>query len=217
MRITSLHLSTSPVMRIIILIAIISCLLLNSCGTKNDTALLVSQIKCTGLENPSGTGPVPDFSWILTGSRRGQSQTAYQIVIRSDSDFVKSNPDIIWNSGKILSEESSWIRYNESVLESSKEYFWRVRVWDDDGKPSQWSKTGKFVTGLFEKKDWNKARWIGYEELPDSLLLVPGVHGNGDNLGNVAKKRTTVPYFRKEFQVKKKIIRAYLFISGLGQ
>jgi hypothetical protein len=204
-------------MRIIISIAIMSYVLLNSSGKKNDTDLLVSQIKCAGLENPAGTGPVPDFSWILTSSHRGQTQTAYQIVVGSDSDFAKSNPGTFWDSGKILSVESSWIQYNGSLLASSKEYFWRVRVWDDDGKPSNWSKTGKFVTGLFEKKDWNKARWIGYEEIPDSLLLVPGVHGNGDNLGNVAKKRTIVPYFRKEFQVKKKIVKAYVFVSGLGQ
>ena len=204
-------------MRIIISIAIMSYVLLNSSGKKNDTDLLVSQIKCAGLENPAGIGPVPDFSWILTSSHRGQTQTAYQIVVGSDSDFAKSNPGTLWDSGKILSVESSWIQYNGSLLASSKEYFWRVRVWDDDGKPSNWSKTGKFVTGLFAKKDWNKARWIGYEEIPDSLLLVPGVHGNGDNLGNVAKKRTIVPYFRKEFQVKKKIVKAYVFVSGLGQ
>ena len=204
-------------MRIIISIAIMSYVLLNSSGKKNDTDLLVSQIKCAGLENPAGIGPVPDFSWILTSSHRGQTQTAYQIVVGSDSDFAKSNPGTFWDSGKILSVESSWIQYNGSLLAGSKEYFWRVRVWDDDGKPSNWSKTGKFVTGLFAKKDWNKARWIGYEEIPDSLLLVPGVHGNGDNLGNVAKKRTIVPYFRKEFQVKKKIVKAYVFVSGLGQ
>jgi len=139
-------------MRIIISIAIMSYVLLNSSGKKNDTDLLVSQIKCAGLENPAGIGPVPDFSWILTSSHRGQTQTAYQIVVGSDSDFAKSNPGTFWDSGKILSVESSWIQYNGSLLASSKEYFWRVRVWDDDGKPSNWSKTGKFVTGLFAKK-----------------------------------------------------------------
>jgi hypothetical protein len=90
-------------------------------------------------------------------------------------------------------------------------------VWDEDDKSCQWSKTGKFVTGLLSKQDWDKARWIGYEEIPDSLLLVPGVHGNGDNLGNIAKKRTTVPCFRKDFSIDKRIARAFVFVSGLGQ
>jgi hypothetical protein len=123
----------------------------------------------------------------------------------------------MWDSGKTLSEESAWIPYKGSQLQSGKEYFWRIRVWDEDDKPSQWSKTGKFVTGLFTQKDWYNARWIGYEEIPDSLLLVPGVHGSGDNLGNVAKKRTTVPYFRKDFSIDKRINKAFVFVSGLGQ
>lgn len=204
-------------MRIFISIVISSCLFFNGCSKNHETALLVSQIKCIGLENPAGTGPVPDFSWILKSSQRGQIQTAYQIIVGSDSEMVKNTHGTIWNSGKVLSEESSWIKYQAADLACEKEYFWRVRVWDEDDKPSNWSKSGKFVTGLFERKDWNNAKWIGYEEIPDSLLLVPGVHGNGDNLGNVAKKRTIIPYFRKEFQVEKKITRAYAFVSGLGQ
>jgi hypothetical protein len=182
-----------------------------------DTSLSISQLKCSGLENPIGTGMVPDFSWIFTDNKRGQIQTAYQIVVGSDSETVKNLAGTIWDSGKILSEESAWIRYEGSRLECGKEYFWRVRAWNKDDKLSKWSKTGKFVTGLFTQKDWDNARWIGFEEIPDSLLLVPGVHGSGDNLGNIAKKRTTVPYFRKDFSIDKRISRAFVFISGLGQ
>jgi hypothetical protein len=182
-----------------------------------DTSLSISQLKCSGLENPVGTGMVPDFSWIFTDNKRGQIQTAYQIVVGSDSETVKNLAGTIWDSGKILSEESAWIRYEGSRLECGKEYFWRVRAWNKDDKLSKWSKTGKFVTGLFTQKDWYNARWIGFEEIPDSLLLVPGVHGSGDNLGNIAKKRTTVPYFRKDFSIDKRISRAFVFISGLGQ
>src|SRR5450759_2625471 len=175
-------------MRISVSIAIITCLLLNNCSKKTEPGLLISQTKCTGLEHPVGTGMVPDFSWILKANHRGQIQTAYQIIVGSDSEIIRNHHGTIWDSGKILSEESAWIPYQGSSLESGKEYFWRIRVWDEDDKPSSWSKTGKFVTGLFTKKDWSNASWIGYEEIPDSLLLVPGIHGNGDNLGEVAKK-----------------------------
>ena len=57
-------------MRMFISVAISFWLFLNSCTNNHDTGLLVSQIKCIGLENPAGTGPVPDFSWILTASHR---------------------------------------------------------------------------------------------------------------------------------------------------
>ena len=181
------------------------------------TGLSISQLRCNGLENPAGIDLIPNFSWILKGSHRGQSQTAYQIIVSSDSEMINNHKGIMWNSGKILSGESAWIPYKGFQLQSDKEYFLRIRVWDEDDKSCQWSKTGKFVTGLLSKQDWDKARWIGYEEIPDSLLLVPGVHGNGDNLGNIAKKRTTVPCFRKDFSIDKRIARAFVFVSGLGQ
>ena len=53
------------------------------------------------------------------------------------------------------------------------------------------------LTGLFEKSDWSGARWIGYEDIPDSLLLVPGVHGSGDNLGNVAQEENNCSLLQK--------------------
>lgn len=204
-------------MRISVTIGIISCLLLNNCNKKTDPVLVISQIKCSGSENPVGIGLTPDFSWILTAAHRGQIQTAYQVIVGSDSEIIKNNPGTTWDSGKILSLQSVWIIYQGSMLISGKEYFWRVRVWDEDDKPSHWSKTGRFVTGLFSEEDWRNSKWIGFEDLSDSLLLVPGVHGNGDNLGEVAKKRTTVPYFRKDFSIDKKITKAYIYVSGLGQ
>ena len=200
-----------------ILVAFIACIFLSLTVSKQSTSLSISQLRCRGLVNPAGIGLNPDFSWILKISHRGQSQIAFQIIVGTDSDLIK-NPSVrIWDSGKNHSTESSWIPYSGTSLTGGKEYFWQVRVWDENDMPSQWSKTGKFVTGLFSKQEWDKARWIGYEEIPDSLLLVPGVHGNGDNLGNIAKKRTTVPYFRKDFSIDKRISRAFVFVSGLGQ
>jgi len=207
----------NPTMRVSISIAIISCLLLNNCTKKAEPGLLISQIKCSGSENPVGIGLTPDFSWILTAGHRGQIQTAYQVIVGSESEINKNDPGTIWDSGKILSLQSVWIAYQGPSLISGKEYFWRIRAWDEDDKPSPWSKTGRFVTGLFSEEDWRDSKWIGYEDINDSLLLIPGVHGNGDNLGDVAKKRTTVPYFRKDFSIEKKITKAYVFVSGLGQ
>ena len=204
-------------MRTPISIAIISFLLLNSCSKNIDSTLSVSQIKCDGFENPVGTKNIPDFSWILKSDKRGQIQTAYQIIVSSDRGIIKKKTGDIWDTGKIQSGQSAWISYQGPQLQPGKQYFWKVRVWNGTDKPSPWSTTGKFVTGLFDKNDWNGAKWIGYEEIPDSLLLVPGVHGAGNNLGDVAKKRSTVPYFRKEFSLEKKITQAFVFVSGLGQ
>jgi alpha-L-rhamnosidase len=62
--------------------------------------------------------------------------------------------------------------------------------------------------GLNSPEDWDKAQWISYENLPDSMRVVPGVHGDGNELGNKAIKRSIVPIFRKEFVAAKKIKNA---------
>jgi hypothetical protein len=204
-------------MRTLAALIVFSSLMLSACNDKIAPGLSASKLKCSGLENPEGVGMTPTFSWDLTSDKRGQKQTAWQIIIGSDKSVTDKFIGDIWDSGKQTSEKSDWISFHGHPLLPGEKYFWRVRVWDKNGEPSLWSETGEFITGLFKKEDWGSAKWIGYEEIPDSLLLVPGVHGNGDNLGEKAKKRVTVPYFRKVFSVSKKITSAYLFISGLGQ
>jgi hypothetical protein len=69
---------------------------------------------------------------------------------------------------------------------------------------------------MFDENDWTGAEWIGFEEIPDSLLLVPGIHKGLEIPANKAEKRTVIPYFRKEFALNKKIREAFIFVSGLG-
>jgi alpha-L-rhamnosidase len=192
-------------------------LIVTSCKEGNVGSFYVSEIKCNGMENPEGTGQVPVFSWIISSPLRGQEQKSWQLIVSSGPEEIKHDKGDIWDSGKAISAASAWIPYSGPKLESGKRYYWKVRAWDKNDKPSPWSQPGEFLTGLFDRSDWKGAKWIGYEEIPDSLLLVPGVHGSGDNLGNIANKRTTIPLFRKEFSIGKKISRACVFVSGLGQ
>jgi hypothetical protein len=67
-----------------------------------------------------------------------------------------------------------------------------------------------------ESNAWANARWIAYEQLDDSMRVVPGVHGSGNELGDKAVKRSVVPMFRKEFSVSENIEKASINISGLG-
>ena len=203
-------------MRTSSLFTILIIFILAACGENTDTSLRIIQEKCNGIENPAGTGRIPDFSWILDSEERGQKQTAYQIIVASEKESaVKLNGDL-WDSGKIISGQNAWISYEGKELQPATEYYWRIRVWDRNDVPSEWSPARLFITGLFDKDDWSGAKWIGYEEIPDSLLLVPGVHGNGDDLGNVALKRTVIPYFRKDLTLDKKVKKAIVFVTGLG-
>jgi uncharacterized protein YjgD (DUF1641 family) len=172
---------------------------------------------CNNLENPLGTGSRPVFGWIDVSPGRNQVQAAYQIILDSDRKNLESKNGSLWNTGKILSAESSWVPYSGADLKPGTKYFWKVRVWGNDDKSSTWSKTGFFITGLFESKDWSGAKWIGFEEIPDSMLLFPGIHNGIKIESDIAKKRSVIPYFRKEISLDKKIREAFVFISGLGQ
>ena len=63
---------------------------------------------------------------------------------------------------------------------------------------------------------WTNAQWIAFEKLQDSMLIVPGVHGSGDQLGNKGIKRSIVPMFRKDFSITDSIESALINICGLG-
>jgi alpha-L-rhamnosidase len=184
------------------------------CG--NIYGIEITELKCNYKNNPSGVNRNPRFSWILHSVERNQFQSAYHILLSDDSLLLKENTGNIWDTKKVISEQSINILCNSNALAPAKEYFWKVKVWDKDGKESSWSSPSQFVTGLFDRKDWSGAQWIGHEEIPDSLILVPGVHPWGNDVKNLALRRAIVPLFRKEFDTNKEIKSAYLFISGLG-
>jgi alpha-L-rhamnosidase len=159
----------------------------------------------------------PTFSWRLASPERNQGQAAYRIQVARSAEGLESGSAIAWDSGKLTWDGGPYVRYLGKELESGAAYYWRVRAWDGAGRRTSWSAASTFVTGLVRPDDWSGARWIGYEELPDSLKLVPGVHGAGDNLGDVAVRRPIVPLLRREFVARGDIARALIFVSGLGQ
>jgi hypothetical protein len=74
-----------------------------------------------------------------------------------------------------------------------------------------------FNQGAAAQSDiWSGAQWIAYEELPENMRIVPGVHGSGDHLAKKGKKRSIVPMFRRDFTLEDSIESAIIHISGLG-
>ena len=101
-------------------------------------------------------------------------------------------------------------------LNPGTHYYWKVKTWNHQAEDSAWSSPNHFITALFTANDWNDAQWIGFEEIDDTDLLVPGVQLWGKNVRTLALRRPVVPLFRKEFPIDKPIQSATLFISGLG-
>jgi alpha-L-rhamnosidase len=150
----------------------------------------VTNLLCENLSNPVGLDiRQPSFSWQLASNKRNVMQKAYEIN-------VFSRKKLIWKSGKIVSDQSVQIPFSGSELQSGNSYQWRVRVWENDNKPSAWSSSAHFQMALLNKSDW-KAKWITPAFTEDSI------------------NRPAI-LFRKEFSAPKKILSATAYITSHG-
>ncbi|MDY2658268.1 MAG: family 78 glycoside hydrolase catalytic domain [[Ruminococcus] gnavus] len=104
--------------------------------------------------------------------------------------YVTKDGKCVWNSGTVLSDQMVQIPYAGIILESDTRYEWKVMVEGEDGIVSESAKTW-FETGLFYEKDW-KGIYIG--EVEDHTYHI----------------------YRNTFEVKKQVVRARMYVSGLG-
>jgi alpha-L-rhamnosidase len=160
------------------------------------SAACFAQIKVEHLLTEDLADPVsidaliPRFSWQLAGGdRRGVMQTAYEMEVSSGKHSA-------WKTGKVMSDQSVYVDYKGEPLISGKKYDWRVRVWDNTGKASEWSAPASFQMGLLTPADW-KAQWITPGFVEDSV-------------------NRPSPIFRKEFALTKKIQSATAYITAHG-
>ncbi len=201
--------------------SLINILFLGMLGVMSACEQRVMQVidmQCENLTNPMGIeSSSPRLSWIMKSQARNQMQSAYHILVSSNIENLEKNSGDMWDSKKVESNQSILVNYNGSVLKPATKYFWKVKIWNQDGVESDWSKPNTWEMGLLTQNDWQGARWIGYRELPDSMRLIPGLPNNDRRLGNRVKERSVIPCFRKEFKLDKKLSEATLYISGLGQ
>ena len=120
-----------------------------------------TRLRCESRDNPIGLGVVePGLSWVLKSNQRDQRQTAYQIMAATSEASLKRGDGDLWDSGKVTSDGTIQIAYSGKPLVSAQQVFWKVRVWDGDGKASDWSAPARFEIGLLSAADWSGAKWI---------------------------------------------------------
>jgi len=164
-----------------------------------------SDLRCEYFKNPLGIDTLrPELSWVLqpgSPKERGQGQTAWQIVVAGSEKMLEPGRADFWDSGKILSDRSIHVPYSGRLLNSGLECFWKVRVWDQEGRVSAWSKPALWTMGLLNSSDW-RAKWIGLDE--SATKPAPEEHPLPARL------------LRREFALPKKVRRATAYVSGLG-
>ena len=112
----------------------------------------------------------------------GVKQTAYQIVTEK------------WDSGRV---ESDSMRAEYPLPLGSRERVnWKIRLWDENGMPGEWSEAF-FEMGLLNPSDW-QAYWIAGKYAVNKRMRYP------------------VDCFRRTFAVKKAVSSARLYITACG-
>ena len=181
----------------------ILCLTANSNFPVLKLPMQVQHLRCEYQSEPVGIDTEkPRLSWRLISPTRGTHQKAYQILVASTSDLLNSNRGDLWDSGKVESDASIQIEYHGKALASHRQYFWKVRSWDEHGVASSWSQNAVWTTGLLRQEDW-KAQWI-QRHIKETFVAVDPFDDDPN------------PIFRKQFSVTKPIKRALLFGAGLG-
>ena len=144
----------------------------------------------------------PRFSWRIETRLRGLRQVAWQVEVASSEEDLLAGKADMWNSGQVVSDTSIQIEYRGRPLESNRKYFWRVRIWDNNGV-SHLSAVSFWRTGLFHRNEW-KAFWIGLARTSPNDAPVQ------------EHRRLAARYLRKEFHVRKPVREATAFVSGVG-
>jgi alpha-L-rhamnosidase len=155
----------------------------------------VVALKCEYLNDPIGIdAPNPRLTWQLADNRQGAKQTAYQIIVGTDSLAVTKGQGSSWQTENVNSA-ANLITYAGSALQPYTRYYWSVTLWDKDGKKTTTSAIASFETGLMGMKNW-KGFWISDDH---DINTKPAA------------------YFRKTFETGKKIrsARAYIAVAGL--
>src|SRR6266404_1253329 len=172
-------------------------------------------LRCEYRENPIGIdATTPHFSWQSNNSERNWRQSAYQIMVASTADNLKSGNADVWDSAKQSSSESVGIAYRGPQLQARKRYYWTVRVWDSNGQQFQSAEAAWWEMGL-QKSDWT-GKWITRKNPDDDAdrAKVRWIWAAGQNALNATPKSVVV--FHREIKLREKPKDAALLLLARG-
>jgi alpha-L-rhamnosidase len=156
--------------------------------------LKVVGLLCEYKVNPIGIDvQSPRISWKLESEERAVLQSAYRIEVADGQDFEI----VVWESGKVNSDQCTHVELDGLKVASRKRYHFRVKVWSQNGDCSGWSNAAYWETGVLDTSEW-KAEWIG---------------------SRVAEEKgfeEQSPLLRKKFEVGEGIKHARMYASALG-
>jgi alpha-L-rhamnosidase len=159
----------------------------------------VRELICEYLTNPIGIDVLqPRLSWKIVSDKKTLMQSAYQIRVADSPSNLNRKSKLLWETGKIDSDQSVYVVYEGTDLKSMQRVYWQVRVWDNDGKATKWSEPAFWEMGILSPELW-MAQWITMKNEP-----------------YVVNKSLPCHYYRNEFSTSKKIESARVYVTSLG-
>ncbi len=113
--------------------------------------------------------PSPEFSWIVPVS--AGTQTAFQILVSSSIDLLKKDVGDKWDSGWSSGSQSTEVEMRGNPLSGETTYHWKVRIWDNKNRPSQYSKIQSFTTGRFNGYATTGNRFLTEMIKPEKVVM----------------------------------------------
>lgn len=173
--------------------------------------VLPTALRCEYHANPAAIGTTtPRFSWKIEptdAQARHVIQSAYELEV------TREDGSPLWSSGKVESSATDQIEYAGETLKSRDRAAWRVRVWDGEGRESQWSEPARFAVGLLEQRDWT-ALWISMAD-NHTFSTTENVQNFVGDPRRGTLHLTPAKYFRKEFKAPA-VTRATVHATALG-
>jgi len=189
------------------LIAVFFSLFAISCGsvtTSNpQSSIGASELRCEYLVDPIGIDVVqPRLSWKLVlaeSNDHPEKQTAFQILVSSSKAKLQADSGDLWDTGKVSSKETLHHVYSGQPLSYGDSCWWKVRIWDGQDEPSEWSSPARFSVGPLDLNDWS-ANWIGPAGAMDE-------EKPGDSFEYT---------FEKEFSFEVPVKSGYAYVASIG-
>ncbi|MCB8981590.1 MAG: family 78 glycoside hydrolase catalytic domain [Ardenticatenaceae bacterium] len=160
--------------------------------------LTPENLLCEYFTNPIGLDVLhPRLSWQVRSAKRGARQTAYQILVaQNPAELQQETAVSLWNSGKIISDQSVHVPYDGRSLYPGQRCYWQVRVWDETDEVSGWSEPAFWEMGLLNS-GW-QAKWITPDWDEDPSQPQPS------------------PLLRRGFAAEVGLVTARLYATSLG-
>ncbi|NJM16479.1 MAG: hypothetical protein HC896_14850 [Bacteroidales bacterium] len=201
-------------MKHLLLVALSTLLALNGCKAPLNNNIQVQNLSCEHTLDPIGIDTkTPRFAWQITSTEKNKSQTAYQVLIATSLNSLQKHNADVFDTKKVASGQQTNVVFDKIDLKSGTAYYWKVRVWDENGLASEFSPPAFFETGLLSPSDW-KANWVTSPTVLDWNRYYL-------QLAEHIKKKRKITYtpeilLSKQFKLSNQVQFARIYISALA-